>query len=58
MESGHSVPSRELLVSLAKTLYIPLREQNVLLLVSRYAPVYPESTWDSPEGDRSYVETA
>jgi transcriptional regulator with XRE-family HTH domain len=49
VESGRSVPSRELLLTLAKTLDVPLREQNVLLLASGYAPVHPESTWDAPE---------
>jgi transcriptional regulator with XRE-family HTH domain len=49
VESGRSVPSRELLLSLAKTLDVPLREQNVLLLASGYAPVYLENTWDAPE---------
>jgi transcriptional regulator with XRE-family HTH domain len=49
VESGRSVPSRELLLSLAKTLDVPLREQNVLLLASGYAPVYLESTWDAAE---------
>ena len=49
VESGRSVPSRELLLSLAKTLDVPLREQNVLLLASGYAPVYLESNWDAPE---------
>jgi transcriptional regulator with XRE-family HTH domain len=49
VENGRSVPSRELLLSLAKTLDVPLREQNVLLLASGYAPVYLESTWDAPE---------
>jgi transcriptional regulator with XRE-family HTH domain len=49
VESGRSVPSRELLLSLAKTLDVPLREQNVLLLASGYAPVYLESIWDAPE---------
>lgn len=49
VESGRSVPSRELLLSLAKTLNVPLREQNVLLLASGYAPVHLESTWDAPE---------
>jgi transcriptional regulator with XRE-family HTH domain len=49
VESGRSVPSRELLLNLAKTLDVPLREQNVLLLASGYAPVYLESTWDAPE---------
>jgi len=49
VEGGRSVPSRELLLNLAKTLDVPLREQNVLLLASGYAPVYLESTWDAPE---------
>jgi transcriptional regulator with XRE-family HTH domain len=49
VESGRSVPSRELLLTLAKTLDVPLREQNVLLLASGYAPVHQESTWDAPE---------
>ena len=49
VESGRSVPSREMLLSLAKTLDVPLREQNVLLLSSGYAPVHLESTWDAPE---------
>ena len=49
VESGRSVPSREMLLSLAKTLDVPLREQNVLLLASGYAPVHPESAWDAPE---------
>ena len=49
VESGRSVPSRELLLSLAKTLDVPLREQNDLLLASGYAPVFVESKWDAPE---------
>jgi transcriptional regulator with XRE-family HTH domain len=49
VESGRSVPSRELLLGLAKTLDVPLREQNVLLLASGYAPVHLESSWDAPE---------
>jgi transcriptional regulator with XRE-family HTH domain len=49
VESGRSTPSRELLLSLARTLDVPLREQNVLLLASGYAPVYLESAWETPE---------
>jgi transcriptional regulator with XRE-family HTH domain len=48
VESGRSVPSRELLLGLAKTLDVPLREQNMLLLASGYAPVYQESVWNAP----------
>lgn len=49
VESGRSVPSRDLLLIVSETLDIPLRERNVLLLVSGYAPVYTEPTWEAPE---------
>lgn len=49
VESGRSVPSRDLLLALSQTLDIPLRERNILLVASGYAPVYAESTWDAPE---------
>jgi transcriptional regulator with XRE-family HTH domain len=49
VESGRSVPSRGLLLTLSRTLEVPLREQNELLLASGYAPVHVESSWDAPE---------
>ncbi len=49
VESGRSMPSREFVLNLSRTLDIPLREQNVLLLASGYAPMYVESGWDAPE---------
>ncbi|WP_446742532.1 helix-turn-helix domain-containing protein [Silvibacterium acidisoli] len=49
IESGRSVPSRELLLHLAKSLDVPLRERNALLLASGYAPMHLESNWDAPE---------
>ncbi|NYF90775.1 helix-turn-helix transcriptional regulator [Tunturiibacter empetritectus] len=49
VERGRSTPSRELLLSLARTLDVPLREQNILLLASGYAPVHLESAWNTPE---------
>jgi transcriptional regulator with XRE-family HTH domain len=49
VESGRSTPSRTLLLQLASSLDIPLREQNELLLASGYAPVHAESPWDAPE---------
>ena len=42
VESGRSVPSRDLLSTVSTALSIPLRERNVLLLASGYAPVYEE----------------
>lgn len=49
VESGRSVPSREMLITLSQSLDIPLRERNALLLASGYAPVYQESALDAPE---------
>ena len=49
VESGRSVPSRDLLLTLSQSLEIPLRERNALLLAGGYAPVYRESTLDMPE---------
>jgi transcriptional regulator with XRE-family HTH domain len=49
VESGRSVPSREILQTLSQSLDIPLRERNALLLASGYAPIYQESALDAPE---------
>jgi transcriptional regulator with XRE-family HTH domain len=38
VESGRSAPSRDLLSIVCDALNIPLRERNVLLLASGYAP--------------------
>ena len=49
IESGRSVPGRSMVVRLAESLELPLRERNELLLAAGFAPVYPESALDSPE---------
>jgi transcriptional regulator with XRE-family HTH domain len=49
VESGRSTPSRELLLAVSQKLDIPLRERNVLLLDSGYAPIYNECAWEAPE---------
>ena len=49
VESGRSVPSRDLLMIVSETLEIPLRERSVLLLASGYAAVYTEHAWEVPE---------
>ncbi|MFT4113114.1 helix-turn-helix domain-containing protein [Silvibacterium sp.] len=46
VESGRSVPSRSLLVTLSDALNVPLRERNALLLAAGYAPVYAETALD------------
>lgn len=49
VESGRSTPSRQLLVHLTKTLEIPLRERNRLLLAAGYAPIYGATPWSSSQ---------
>ncbi|MFJ3547546.1 helix-turn-helix domain-containing protein [Streptomyces sp. NPDC090114] len=48
IESGRSVPGRNMVVRLAESLEMPLRERNELLLAAGYAPAYPESSLDDP----------
>lgn len=47
VESGRSVPSRDLLSVVSDALSIPLRERNVLLLASGFAPQYSEESLDT-----------
>jgi transcriptional regulator with XRE-family HTH domain len=48
LETGRSMPSREMLLRLAERLDIPLRERNPLLLSAGYAPLYSERRLDDP----------
>jgi transcriptional regulator with XRE-family HTH domain len=48
VETGRSMPSREMVLLLADRLEVPLRERNHLLLAAGYAPVYAETELDSP----------
>lgn len=49
VETGRSTPSREMVLTLASALSVPLREQNALLLAAGFAPVYRETDLDAPE---------
>jgi transcriptional regulator with XRE-family HTH domain len=49
LETGRSKPSREMVVRLAETLAVPLRERNTLLLAAGYAPLYAERSLDAAE---------
>src|SRR6202050_4671867 len=49
VESGRSVPSRDLLSIVSDALNISLSERNVLLLASGYAPLYSEQNMDSEQ---------
>lgn len=48
VESGRAAPSREMVLRLAATLEVPLRERNALLLAAGFAPVYAERPLDAP----------
>ena len=48
VESGRSVPSRQMLLDLAQALDVPLRERNGLLMAAGYAPSYSDQALDAP----------
>jgi transcriptional regulator with XRE-family HTH domain len=48
LESGRSEPGREMVVRLAESLELPLRERNGLLLAAGFAPAYPQTSLDDP----------
>ncbi|MFG2710727.1 helix-turn-helix domain-containing protein [Streptomyces goshikiensis] len=47
IESGRSAPGRAMVVRLAESLALSLRERNALLLAAGYAPAYEESPRDA-----------
>ncbi len=49
VETGKAQPSREMVVRLADTLEMPLRERNALLVAAGYAAQYPETALTAPE---------
>src|SRR5499426_4537715 len=48
LETGRSLPSREMVLRLAEQLEVPLRERNVLLIAAGYAPAFPERPLGDP----------
>ena len=48
VESGRSVPSRQMVLDLAQALDVPLRERNALLIAAGYAPFYSDQALDAP----------
>ena len=48
VETGRSLPSREMVLRLAQRLDVPLRERNTLLVAAGYAPMYRERPLDDP----------
>jgi transcriptional regulator with XRE-family HTH domain len=49
VETGRSLPSREMVLRLAERLDVPLRERNALLIAAGYAPMYRERSLDDPD---------
>lgn len=48
VETGRSQPSRSMVLHLAEQLGVPLRHRNELLLAAGFAPIYTESSLESP----------
>src|SRR5262245_430642 len=48
LETGRSLPSREMVLRLAEQLEVPLRERNALLIAAGYAPAFPERPLADP----------
>jgi transcriptional regulator with XRE-family HTH domain len=58
VETGRSVPSRELVLHLAELLDVPLRERNGLLLAAGYAPVFSSRTLEDASSGMPYLRRA
>lgn len=56
VETGRARPSRDMVLRLAATLDVPLRERNALLLAAGYAPRYTESRLDGLDGAEAAPE--
>jgi transcriptional regulator with XRE-family HTH domain len=48
LETGRSIPSRDMVLRLAERLEVPLRERNTLLLAAGFAPAYPVRSLADP----------
>src|SRR5262249_13522249 len=48
LETGRSLPSRDMVLRLAERLDVPLRERNVMLVAAGYAPAFAERSFDDP----------
>jgi transcriptional regulator with XRE-family HTH domain len=49
IESGRANPSREMIMRLAATMNLPLRQQNALMLAAGYAPIWRERDLSAPD---------
>src|SRR6516164_8871019 len=51
IETGRSLPSRDMVLHLAERLEVPLCDRNLLLVAAGYAPVFPERALEDPALD-------
>lgn len=49
VETGRASPSRDMVLRLAETLDVPLRQRNAMLLAAGFAPVFVERGYDDPK---------
>lgn len=49
VESGRSLPSREMVLRLTEHLDVPLRERNAILVAAGFAPIYRDRPLGAPE---------
>ncbi len=49
IESGRATPSRAMILRLAATMSLPLRQQNALMLAAGYAPAWRERDLSAPD---------
>ena len=49
IESGRATPSRAMILRLAATMNLPLRQQNALMLAAGYAPAWRERDLSTPD---------
>lgn len=49
LELARAAPSRDMVIRLATTLDVPLRQHNALLIAAGFAPVWQETDFDAPE---------
>lgn len=48
IETGRAAPSREMILHLAESLDVPLRQRNNLLLAAGFAPIFQDRSLDDP----------
>jgi transcriptional regulator with XRE-family HTH domain len=55
LEQGRSRPGRQMVIRLAESLGLTLRERNALLLTAGYAPAFEESPLDTPRVEAAWT---